>query len=55
MVELWVNYLSGDFFVGTFNNESEAQKYFDDNKEEFIDYRGIKCGFNYGIPIFKSI
>lgn len=55
MVELWVNYFSGDFFVGTFENESDAQQYYDDNKEEFIDYRGIECGHKYGTPIFKSI
>ena len=49
-VELWVCYMSGGFFVGYFKNCSEAQKYYDENKGEFYDYRG-KC---YALPVFEE-
>lgn len=50
-VELRICYFSGEFFVGVFANESEAQKYYDENKGEFWDYRA-NC---YGTPIFDVV
>lgn len=54
MIELWVNYWSGDFFVGTFKSQSEAEQHFNKNKERYRDYRGEKHGFAYATPIYKE-
>ncbi len=53
MIELWVNYWSGDFFVGHFPDITSAQKYFEDHKERFRDYRGEKFGFPYATPFLR--
>ena len=52
MVELWINYWSGDFFVGTFKSQEAAEKHYNDHKGRYRDYRGEKHGFPYGTPIY---
>ena len=54
MVELWINYWSGDFFAGTFKDQIAAEKHFNEHKENFRDYRGEKHGFPYGTPFYKE-
>ena len=54
MVELWINYWSGDFFAGTFKDQIVAEKHFNEHKENYRDYRGEKHGFPYGTPIYKE-
>ncbi len=52
MVELWINYWSGDFFVGTFESKEAAEKHYNGHKGRYRDYRGEKHGFPYGTPIY---
>ena len=55
MVELWVNYWSGDFFVGRFPDKAAAEAHFNDHKERYRDFRGEKHGFPYGTPIYQEV
>ena len=55
MIELWVNYWNGDFFVGHFSDIASALKYFEDHKERFRDYKGEKFGFPYATPFLRQV
>lgn len=55
MVELWVNFWSGDFFVGQFKTQTAAEEHFNKHKESFRDYRGEKYGFTYGTPTYIEL
>lgn len=55
MIELWVNYWSGDFFVGYFEDKDSAENYYNDNKERYRDERGAKHGYPYATPIYQEV
>lgn len=52
MVDLYVNYWNGDFFVGHFENQEAAEKYYTEHKARFFDEKGAKHGFPYAIPLY---
>ena len=52
---MYVNYFSGDFFVGNFPTKKQAKEHFEKNKSRYRDYRGEKYGFPYGTPIITKI
>lgn len=54
MIELWVNYWSGDFFVGYFEDKDSAENHYNDNKERYRDERGAKHGYPYATPIYQE-
>lgn len=55
MVELYVSYWNGEFYVGVFENEDSALKFYETNKGKYRDYRGEKFGFPYATPIFVNL
>ncbi len=52
MVELYINYWHGDFFVGIFDSENSAKEHYEKHKYRYRDYAGEKHGFPYGTPIY---
>ena len=52
MIELWINYWHGDFFVGIFPSIQSAQEHFEKHKENYRDYKGEKHGFPYATPYY---
>ena len=54
-VELWINYWSGDFFVGIFESKAAAEKHFEENKGHYRDYRGEEHGYSYGTPLYMCV